>query len=169
MGPADLADLDTAGRLRARHRSKLLSEQPDGMDALQKRSWLAWASVGVLAVLCASLALLQNHWIGEVSLAERQRLQQQLQSDLSHLSREFNTEIVSAVSGLIPSETEIEQQGREKAYSSRYEQRQSRERVLSRIALAVPRDHELEFLSLDREKGEFQVASWPDEWSAARA
>jgi nitrogen-specific signal transduction histidine kinase len=84
------------------------------MDTLQQRSWLAWASVGVLAILCASLALLQNHWIAEVSRAERERLQQQLQSELSHLSREFDNEITNACSGLLPAASEVEELGREK-------------------------------------------------------
>src|SRR5260370_42543686 len=111
------------------------------MDTLQQRSWLAWASVGVLAVLCASLALLQNHWIAEVSRAERERLQQQLQTELSHLSREFNAEIANACAGLMPSYPEIEELGREKASANRYLQwKQSHDRIFSRIALAVSHD-----------------------------
>jgi signal transduction histidine kinase len=139
------------------------------MDKLQQRSWLAWASVGVLAALCASLALLQNHWIAELSHAERVRLQQQLQSELGHLSREFNNEITAACAGLMPSLTETEELGLEKAYANRYAQwRQSHDRIFSRIALAIPHDSGLDLASLDREKGEFSPVAWPDEWSAAR-
>src|SRR6266567_2799961 len=109
------------------------------MDTLNQRSWLAWATVGVLAVLCASLALLQNHWIAEVSRAERERLQQQLQTELGHLSHEFNAEITNACSGLLPSNPEIDQLGQEKAYVNRYLQwKQSHDRIFTRIALAVP-------------------------------
>ncbi len=139
------------------------------MDTLQQRSWLAWASVGVLAVLCASLALLQNHWIAEVSLAERERLQQQLQTELSHLSREFNTEITNACSGLLPSNPEIEELGREKAYANRYLQsKQSDDRIFNRIALAVPHDGSLELTTLDRDKVEFSPSNWPAEWRPRR-
>jgi signal transduction histidine kinase len=139
------------------------------MDTLQQRSWLAWATVGVLAVLCVSLALLQNHWIAEVSRAERERLQQQLQTELSHLSREFNAEIANACAGLMPSYPEIEELGREKAYANRYLQwKQSHDRIFSRIALAVPHDVSLDLRNLDREKAEFSPAAWPAEWSAAR-
>src|SRR5258708_1570249 len=139
------------------------------MDKLQQRSWLAWASVGVLAVLCASLALLQNHWIAELSHAERERLQQQLQSELGHLSREFNDEIAIACAGLLPSATEIEELGLPKAYANRYTQwRQSHDRIFSRIALAVPHDNSLDLTTLDREKAEFLPAAWPGEWIAVR-
>lgn len=139
------------------------------MDTLQQRSWLAWASVGVLAVLCASLALLQNHWIAEVSRAERERLQQQLQSELSHLSREFDNEITNACSSLLPAVPEIEELGREKAYANRYLQwKQSRDRIFGRIALAVPHDSSLDLLNLDREKDRFSPAVWPADWSGVR-
>jgi signal transduction histidine kinase len=139
------------------------------MDKLQQRSWLAWASVGVLAVLCASLALLQNHWIAELSRAERERLQQQLQSELGHLSREFNSEVAAACAGLMPSLAEVDELGLEKAYVNRYVQwRQSHDRIFSRIALAVPHNSGLDLATLDREKVEFSSAAWPDEWSTVR-
>jgi signal transduction histidine kinase len=139
------------------------------MDKLKQRSWLAWASVGVLAVLCASLALLQNHWIAELSRAERERLQQQLQSELGHLSREFNNEITAACAGLMPSLTEIDELGLEKAYANRYVQwKQSHDRMFSRIALAVPHDSALDLTTLDREKAQFSPAAWSEEWSPMR-
>src|SRR5258706_3530665 len=139
------------------------------MDKLQQRSWLAWASVGVLAVLCASLALLQNHWIAELSRAERERLQQQLQAELGHLSREFNNEITAACAALLPSIAEIEDLGMEKAYANRYVQgRQSHDRIFNRIALAVPHDSSLDLTTLDRENVKFSPADWPAEWTAVR-
>lgn len=139
------------------------------MDKLEQRSWLAWVSVGVLAVLCASLALLQNHWIAELSQAERERLQQQLQSELGHLSREFHNEITAACAGLLPSVAEVEELGLEKAYANRYLQwRQSHDRIFSRIALAVPHDGSLDLATLDREKADFSPATWPEEWGGVR-
>lgn len=73
------------------------------MVRVQQRAWLSWASMGLLAALCGFLALLQNRWIGELSRAERERLQHELQAELSHLSLEFNNEITSACAGLFPS------------------------------------------------------------------
>ena len=44
------------------------------MERIKQRAWISWISVGLLALACAILAVLQFRWIGEVSKAERQRL-----------------------------------------------------------------------------------------------
>ena len=90
------------------------------MEQFRRQAWLSWASVGLLAVLCGALALLQHQWLGEISRAEGDRLRTSLQAELGLLSRDFNTEITSACAALIPSTADIEKLGREKAYSSRY-------------------------------------------------
>ena len=138
------------------------------MDTLKKRAWLSWISVGILAVLCGVLALLQNHWITEVSLAERERLQQQLQTELSHLSREFNGEITNACASLLPSEQEIDALGKGKAYSDRYVQwKQSHDHIFSRIALAIPGRNGMDLSILNPTTAQFEPASWPPEWSSS--
>lgn len=138
-------------------------------DKALPRGWLSWATIGLLAVLCGLLALLQNRWIGEVSRAERERLQQQLQSELTHLSREFNNEITTACAGLFPSGMQIEELGREKAYAQRYLQwKESHDRVFSRIALAAPQDGSLVLLNLDLDTAQFSPADWPSTWSDMR-
>src|SRR5690242_7106039 len=120
------------------------------MNRIAGRSWLSWTAVAVLAGLCGFLALLQNHWIVEVSRAERERLQMELQGELIHLAREFNSEITGAGAALMPSEPEIEGLGREKAYAVRYAQwKQLHERMFSRVALAVPHDRSLDLLILN--------------------
>ncbi len=139
------------------------------MENTPQRAWLAWGSVGLLAVLCGILALLQNHWIAEVSRAEKERLQQHLQANLNLLSREFNSELTAACSGLLPSAPRIEELGREKAYSARYAQwKESHEHIFNRIALAVPQDGELVFLDLDLDKAQFSRADWPKTWAGMR-
>src|ERR1700676_3635333 len=90
------------------------------MENLQRRSWLAWASVRLLALLCGVLAVLQYRWIGEISDAARTRLRDQLQSRLSAVSRSFNEEIASACDSLRPINQQLEQLGRERAYATQY-------------------------------------------------
>lgn len=139
------------------------------MTTASRRPWLSWASVGVLAILCGSLALLQNHWIAEVSRADRERLQQQLQDELNHVAREFNTAITTASGALLPSQPEIEGLGREKAYEVRYAQwKQSHERIFSRIALVVPHGDSVDLLNLNLDSGEFSAVNWPPEWAGVR-
>jgi signal transduction histidine kinase len=139
------------------------------MEKTQQRAWLSWASVGLLAVLCGLLAILQNRWIQEISRAQRERLQQQLQAELSRLSRDFNTEITRACAGLLPGAAQIEQLGREKAYSAQYSQwRDSHERIFSHIAVAVPQDGSLSLSFLNLDTGQFSPGEWPSTWSGVR-
>src|ERR1051326_2813076 len=139
------------------------------MKTVAGRSWLSWTSVAVLAALCGFLALLQNHWIAQLSFAEKDRLQQQLQNELNHLAREFDSEITGAVMGLLPSQPEIDGLGREKAYAIRYTQwRQSHEGIFTRIALAVPQESSINLLMLDLDNGQFAPADWPLDWHGVR-
>ena len=59
-------------------------------EGIQRKGWLAWASITLLAVLCGILAVLQYRWIGEVANAERQRLREDLQSRLNLLRQSFS-------------------------------------------------------------------------------
>src|SRR5690242_15883987 len=104
--------------------------------AYVQRSWLAWASVSLLAVLCAVLAALQYVWVGEIADAERTRLRDQLQVRLTAVSRAFNEDLSSAVQTLRPSDDEIEQLGRERAYAAQYlKWRSSHDPLFRRIGL----------------------------------
>jgi signal transduction histidine kinase len=139
------------------------------MNKIKARAWLSWAFISLLALLCGVLAVLQNHWISEFSQAEKQRLQQQLQTELGHLSREFNDEVTRACAGLQPTASQIEALGRERAYAAAYSrQQEANERLFSRIALVIPEDGSLIFSSLDLHTGEFSRADWPAAWSGVR-
>jgi len=131
----------------------------------------AWAPVGVLGVLCCTLAVLQYRWIGEVSRGERERLRDGLQASLQRLSQDFNSELNTACAALLPSPAEIEQSGRDAAYASRYAKSKEtgrHDRLFRRVALAVPANGDLTLLNLDPEKGVFQAADWPAGWQDMR-
>ena len=139
------------------------------MDKIKAGAWLSRAFICLLALLCGVLAVLQNRWINEFSLAEKQRLQQQLQTELGHLSREFNDDITRACVGLLPSASQIEELGRERAYAAAYSrQRDVNERMFSRIALVAPEKGSLVFYSLNFGTGQFSRADWPAAWSSVR-
>jgi signal transduction histidine kinase len=136
------------------------------MENLKLRAWRAWASAGLLAVLCAVLAILQSRLIGEVSLAERDRLREQLQTGLNHLSADLNDRISNACAALMPDASQFEQAGREAVYSAQYRKwQETHEALFSRIGLAVPEDGALNLYSLDLDGGQFSPAPWPPEWS----
>ena len=136
---------------------------------LWRRTWISWVFIGLLAITCVVLALLQFRWIGEVSKAERQRLHEELTSKLNLLRRGFNEEIESAGAGLLPSTSQIDEVGREPAYAEQYKRWEaSHERLFRRIALAVPTDGSVELLLLDFDQKSFSKAEWPAEWAGLR-
>src|SRR5215472_13934581 len=105
----------------------------------RQQPWLPWIAVGVLAVVCALLGALQYRWTGEISGAERQRLQTSLRDRLRLLQREFDSRISGFCAALQPGAALVESVGREQAYASQYRLwRQSHEGLFGRLALAVP-------------------------------
>jgi hypothetical protein len=133
-------------------------------------AWLPWAIVTLLAGSCCVLAVLQYRWIIEVSAAERDRIRTDLQSRLGLLSRNFNDEISNACLALIPDASQIEANGREKAYAGRYQVwRGSHDEWFRRIALAVPSGGDVAFHDLDLQRMQFAKTAWPADWSAIHA
>ena len=136
------------------------------MENLKLRAWRAWASAGLLAVLCAVLAVLQSRLIGEVSVAERDRLREQLQTGLNHLSVDLNDRVANACAALMPETSQFEQSGREAIYSAQYRKwRESHEALFNRIGLAVPEDGTLQLYFLNLDAGHFSPEAWPAEWA----
>lgn len=139
------------------------------MENFRQRPWLAWASVTLLVILCAVLAVLQYRWIGEITEAERGRLHDALQSRVAALSRSFNEEISKSAHALFPDAEQLEKAGREAAYSAQYLRwKESHERIFQHVALAVPDGDGLQLLNLNLDSAEFSRVDWPSDWSAMR-
>jgi signal transduction histidine kinase len=128
----------------------------------QRRAVLSWLFVGALLVLCGVLGVLQYRWIGEVSLAARDRLRGSLQASLDHLSQDFNSEIAEACRALVPANTPPS----EAELAARFEQWRKtagQGRIFRALAIAQP-----QLRRLNLETGAFETAQWPAEWSAIR-
>ncbi len=139
------------------------------MERVKQRTWISWIAVGLLAITCGVLALLQFRWIGEVSIAERQRLREELTTKLNLLRRGFNEEIENAAAGLVPPTARIDELGREAAYAEQYKSWEaSHERLFRRVALAVPTDSSVELSVLDLDRRVFSKAEWPAAWTGLR-
>ena len=127
---------------------------------------LSWLFVGLLAVFCGALVLLQHRWIGEISRAEGDRLRAELRDSLGRLSRDFNNEIANACAALLPGSSEIEARGAQVTYAAHYARwRESHDRLFRRIALVIPRESSADFFNLDLDSGVFAPADWPPPWS----
>jgi signal transduction histidine kinase len=138
-------------------------------DKLKHRTWLSWAAVALLVALCAVLAGLQYRWIGEVANAESHRLREDLQYRLNLLRRDLNDEVFAACYRYIPANWEIQKLGRDLAYLSQYRNRkESGDRVVRRMAVAVPDKLDLILLFPDASGTHLVPGNWPPEWAAMR-
>ena len=134
-----------------------------------RQARLSWLFVGLLAILCGALVVIQNRWIGEIASAQQERLRAALQNSLNRLSHEFNNEITEACAALLPNTSEVSEHGAEQAYAARYIRwRMSHGHMFARIALIEPRDNALDFKLLDLNANRFVPAEWPSNWSGMR-
>ena len=137
----------------------------------RRQAPLSWLLVGALVILSITLGVLQYTWIGEVSRAEGDRLRGSLQASLHRLSQDFNAEINTACSALLPDITRWDQAEREKAYAIRYAQwrrSSAHNGLFRRLALVLPQGDTLILRDLDLDKGTFGPAEWPAAWNTLR-
>ncbi len=141
------------------------------MDRNKRRRLHSWLAVGALFVFCGILGFLQYRWIGEVSVAERERLRASLQATLTRLSLDFNSEITAACRALLPLGSDPAAENVESDISNRYQQwkKTTRHTGLFRgIALAEWQHQSLQLKRLDPDTGLFQPAEWPLAWAPVR-
>jgi signal transduction histidine kinase len=135
----------------------------------RKQLWFSWIALGLLALVCGVLGVLQYRWTGEISGAERQRLRASLRERLRLLQTDFNSRISGFCEALAPGASLVEALGKEQAYAAQYQLwKESHEPLFRRVALAVPRDGSLEFYLLDLGAARFAPGEWPPEWSPTR-
>jgi len=141
------------------------------LENLKSRALVSWASVGLLGVLCLVLAALQYVWLGEISRAERVRLQEVLQSSAHRLAQDFNGEISAAVAAMRPSPERIEEAGREEAYAAqwlRWRESAAYPGMFRQAGIAVPNGEALTLLLFDEGQERFVSAEWPRNWQGMR-
>lgn len=124
--------------------------------------------MGTLVLLCGMLAVLQYRWIGEVSIAEKERLRSSLGAMLFRLSNDFNTRVTSACRALLPSEGESDPAMLETQILLRRAERSDRSRMIRRIGIVEHHEDVLTLRTLDAEHTAFYSAEWPAEWRRAK-
>ena len=136
----------------------------------QKRVW--WLFAFAIAASCILIGFLQYTWIGEVSIAERERMQASLRGSLQQLSRDFNADLATAVSALYPSAPPPEDISREEEYLALFENWKESSphhpHLFRQIALGVPNGEDVDILLLDMSAGTFHAAAWPSSWASMR-
>src|SRR6185369_10559659 len=137
----------------------------------RRRALLSGLIVVVLFVLCGVLGFLQYRWIGEVSVAARERLRGSLQASLNRFSREFNQELAAATFTLVPNNASDSAEAAEASLSAHYAEWRKethRERIFTAIGLAIPKDGTTTFKMLDLDSGTLHPAEWPASWSSIK-
>ncbi len=138
----------------------------------RRRALASWFFVGAVFVLCGVLGLLQYRWIGAVSVAYRERLQDSLQTSLNRLSQDFNSEISAACRAVLPvSGQAADAASAEAAIVARYEQWKSGARhgqIFRRIAIAVPEKGKLVLRVMDPSQVAFRTEAWPEDWAPVK-
>ena len=141
------------------------------LENLKRRALVSWASVGVLAALCLVLAALQYVWLGEISRAERARLQESLENSVQRLAQDFNADVSAALAAVRPPNELIDETGPQKAYAaqwSRWRDSGAQPGLFARAGLAIPKDDGVELFLMDETRNEFVSAAWPQSWEGMR-
>jgi signal transduction histidine kinase len=134
------------------------------MKLVPQRTWLSLAVVAVLASVLIVLAVLQYLWIGQVSNAERERMQAGLNTAVGQFRRELNYELqqVAAAFQLDPAALDERDWG---ALARRYESwtaTAGNARIISGLYVWEPAaDNSSRLLRLNTALRRFETVAWP--------
>jgi signal transduction histidine kinase len=140
-------------------------------DQIRRRAPVLWLFMALLVVLVCVLGVLQYKWIGEISIDEQKQRQYDLQAAANKLSSAFNAELTAAAEALQPSEQQVQEMGREKAYESRYSEwhpTAAHPRLFRRAAVAGEENGRLALRMFNPETGALELVEWPADWTAAK-
>jgi len=140
-------------------------------DQIRRRAPVLWLFVALLVVLVCVLGVLQYKWIGEISVDEQKQRQYDLQAAASKLSYAFNTELTTATEALQPSEQQVQEMGRQKAYENRYGEwhaAAAHPRMFRRAAVVAEENGRLVLRIFNPDTGALELVEWPAEWTAAK-
>ncbi len=116
-----------------------------------------------MVALCGILGILQYRWIGEVSVAERERLQRSLQGSLARVSHDFNDEISVLARAML--------RGEDSDYVGRlvtWQESGHHVGILRAAYVARPESGEMQLERLNPRTRMAERVPWPQAWEAMR-
>jgi signal transduction histidine kinase len=131
--------------------------------SVMKRSWSPILLVAVLLGLLALLATLQYQWLGQISRAESDRLERNLQTDTNRFAEDFNREIQNAYFNFqLPAEIWRARNWAE--FNQRYNfwREKTQYPDLIKDFYFVELANQQNISRYNREKGAFETAEWTD-------
>src|SRR5579872_3288893 len=134
----------------------------------RRRFWLTWLTVALLVALCGVLGFLQYRWIGEVSETARDRMRTSLQSNLTRLGEDFNSEVESACNAMMAPDSPPDEPSVERMIVQRFREAGNRHSaLLHQVAVARPHGTTVDLRVLNWQSGAFEDAEWPATWDNA--
>jgi signal transduction histidine kinase len=121
-------------------------------------------SVVFLLGLLVLLAGLQYKWLGQISDAERERMQSRLQDDTKRFAEDFNREIQNAYFTLQPAAESFKKNDWSE-FNTRYDlwQKEAKYSELVKDLYFVKKDQSQELLHFNKENGRFENAVWTED------
>ncbi len=134
-----------------------------GSQGRNATPFASFAVAGLLLVLLAGLAVLQYHWIGEISRAERERRAARLEADTQRFAAEFDRELALVCAAFMPrlGEADMALDERLRARHAAWTDTAPHARVLDELLLAerAP-DGSLGLLRFEPQSGRLERAEW---------
>ena len=141
------------------------------VETKRSRAFYSWLFVAAMLILCGVLGALQYSWIGEVSVAEQERLRENLHENLVRLSDAFNAEITRACVNLLPEGPQTSPAVPEEEYAARYAEWKasgSRPQLIRSFGVVEPHEGAITLKRFDTSSGTLQEADWPPAWTPIR-
>jgi signal transduction histidine kinase len=155
--------------LRCKPEASAIFKRGDwNLDKNRRRALLSWLFVGVLAILSACFGILQYHWLGKVSRAERDALRGSLQVGLQRLSQDFNAEVSADCSALVPQHLNLNPSDRESEYTERFLRLRDSggyHHLIKGLFRVVPQAGSLGLRKLNPTARSFTTVDWPRDWA----
>ncbi len=143
------------------------SEKRDKISAMKfwkDKNLFPVLSVVFLLGLLVLLAGLQYKWLGQISDAERERMQSRLQDDTRRFAEDFNREIQNSYFTLQPTAESFKKNDWSE-FNIRYDiwQKEAKYPELVKGLYFVKKDQNQELLHFNKESGRFESAVWTDD------
>ena len=143
----------------------------------RRQALFVWLFVGLLAGSTLLLAGLQYRWIKEVASSEQERRQRRLEADIDRLAREFDEEISSIGSALVPRgfDADISDQN-DAAIESNYlklfeswKESAKNDHLVKRLVRVIPKGETVLLRQMDPTHKTFYPTDWPYGWESFKA
>lgn len=143
----------------------------------RRQALFLWLFVGLLAGSTLLLAGLQYRWIKEVASSEQERRQRRLEADIDRLAREFDEEISSIGSALVPRGFDADSSDQndvtiESNYLKLFEswkESAKNDHLVKRLVRIVPKGESVSLRQMDPTNKTFLQTDWPSGWESFRA